>query len=420
MLDHFLRRKDEPIVQSSLDTDFYKFSMGQGIFHRHGSVPVQFALTNRTAKVILPNFIDIGELREQLDHVRTLSFNKTELHYLRGTNEYNERMFKEDYLQFLGELRLPEYFLEKQGDKYVLQFPGKWSEVTYWEMPGLEIINQLYNEALLKPLSRFEQETVFAEGIRRLMEKIKKLKARPDITFTDFGTRRRFSRSWQDYVVGALAEELPRTSFLGTSNTYLAAKHGILPMGTNAHEEDMAMSGIMHGSDDEIRNSHQKVLQEWWEEYGWALSIALTDTYGTDFFFKDMTYEQARDWKGLRHDSGDPFKFGDRAIAFYQHYGIDPREKLLVFSDGLDVDTIIRLADYFAGRIKVTFGWGTNLTNDLGFPAISIIIKLLESNGHGTVKLSDNLAKAMGKPEDIERFKRIFGYTGTTYEKVRY
>ena len=191
-------------------------------------------------------------------------------------------------------------------------------------------------------------------------------------------------------------------------------------MGTNAHEEDMAMSGIMHGSDDEIRNSHQKVLQEWWEEYGWALSIALTDTYGTDFFFKDMTYEQARDWKGLRHDSGDPFKFGDRAIAFYQHYGIDPREKLLVFSDGLDVDTIIRLADYFAGRIKVTFGWGTNLTNDLGFPAISIIIKLLESNGHGTVKLSDNLAKAMGKPEDIERFKRIFGYTGTTYEKVRY
>ena len=191
-------------------------------------------------------------------------------------------------------------------------------------------------------------------------------------------------------------------------------------MGTNAHEEDMAMSGIMHGSDDEIRNSHQKVLQEWWEEYGWALSIALTDTYGTDFFFRDMTYEQARDWKGLRQDSGDPFKFGDKAIAFYQQHGIDPREKLLVFSDGLDVDTIIRLADYFAGRIKVTFGWGTNLTNDLGFPAISIIIKLLESNGYGTVKLSDNLAKAMGKPEDIERFKRIFGYTGTTYEKVRY
>jgi nicotinate phosphoribosyltransferase len=197
-------------------------------------------------------------------------------------------------------------------------------------------------------------------------------------------------------------------------------KHDLLPMGTKAHEMDMALSGIMHGNDDEIRASHNKVLQDWWEEYGEGLSIALTDTYGTDFFFRDMAPQQAREWKGLRQDSGDPFEFGEKAIEFYKRCEVDPREKLIVFSDGLDVETIVKLADSLANRIKVTFGWGTNLTNDLGFPALSLIVKLMESNGYGTVKLSDNLAKALGNAEDVERFKHIFGYTGTMYKEVKY
>jgi nicotinate phosphoribosyltransferase len=176
----------------------------------------------------------------------------------------------------------------------------------------------------------------------------------------------------------------------------------------------------MAQSDDTIRASHNRVLREWWEEYGVGLSIALTDNYGTDFFFRDMTAEQARVWKGLRQDSGDPMAFGEKAIAFYERHGIDPREKLIVFSDGLDLGTIVKLADHFAGRIRVSFGWGTNLTNDVGFEALSLVIKVIEAHGHPTVKLSDNLAKATGEAPDIEHFKRIFGHTVTTFEECRY
>lgn len=409
-----------PIIESLLDNDFYKFTMGQVVFKRHPNVQVRFALKNRTRGVRLADFIREKDLRAELNHVRSLRFTKTELHYLRGTNEYSERMFCEPYLEFLGRLKLPPYELKKVDGNYILEFPGNWAEVMYWEIYALAIVNELYYRGVMSSLSKFEKDSVIAEGITRLAGKIKILRRRPDITFCDFGTRRRFSREWQDYIVKSLAEELPSTQFFGTSNTYLAMKHGILPMGTSAHEMYMGVSGVMRGSDEEILASHNKVLRDWWEEYGWGLSIALTDQYGTNFFFMDMTTEQAKNWKGLRQDSGDPFAFGEKAIAFYQRCGVDTREKLLVFSDGLDVGTIVKLADRFASRIKVTFGWGTNLTNDLGFSALSLIVKLMESNGQGTVKLSDNLAKALGKPEDIERLKKIFGYTGTEYKEVRY
>lgn len=408
------------IVESLLDDDFYKFTMGQVVFNYYREVPVKFAFRNRTKGIKLAEIIREEDLRQELDHVRTLRFTKSEIHYLRGTDEYGDRMFGEPYLQFLTNLTLPPYVLRKIDGNYELEFLGKWSEAMYWEIHALAIINELYYRGLMNQLGRFERDTVYAQGTLRLAEKIKILRERSDITFCDFGTRRRFSREWQDYVVKMLAQELPETQFLGTSNTYLAMKHAILPMGTAAHEMDMGVSGIMHENEDTIRASHNKVLQDWWQQYGEGLSIALTDTYGTDFFFQDMTYEQARNWKGLRQDSGDPLEFVDKTLAFYQGHGIDPREKLIVFSDGLDIETIIKLADYCKDRIKCTFGWGTNLTNDLGLKALSLIVKLMESNGHGTVKLSDNLAKALGIPEDVERFKQIFGYTGITYEEVRY
>jgi nicotinate phosphoribosyltransferase len=216
-----------------------------------------------------------------------------------------------------------------------------------------------------------------------------------------------------------LAEELP-SQFLGTSSTESALLHGLVPMGTSAHELTMVMSGIMHDSDDLIRASHNRVLQDWWDLYGWGLSVAVTDTYGSEFFFRDMDAKQARAWKGLRHDSGDPFEFGEKAIRFYEGHGIDPREKLLIFSDGLELPTILALSRRFHGRIKLSYGWGTNLTNDLGFEPISIVVKAVEANGHRTVKLSDNLAKATGSREDIERFKRIFGHSHEREEAVRY
>jgi nicotinate phosphoribosyltransferase len=408
-----------PIIQSLLDLDFYKFTMGQLVFLKYREVPVVYSLVNRSREVRLAELIDEGELREELDHVRSLRLNNSELHYLRGTNEYGERMFREGYLEFLRGLHFPPYELEEVDGSFRLQFRGDWARCIYWETVALSIVNELYYRSLMKPLSRFERDLVFARGKMRLAEKIRLLRRQPEISFVDFGTRRRFSREWQHYVDRTLAEELPH-QFLGTSSTESALLHGLVPMGTSAHELTMVMSGIMHDSDDLIRASHNRVLQDWWELYGWGLSVAVTDTYGSEFFFRDMGPEQARAWKGLRHDSGDPFEFGERAIRFYQDLGIDPREKLLIFSDGLELSTIFALNRRFRDRVKLSFGWGTNLTNDMGFEPISIVVKAIEANGHRTVKLSDNLAKATGSREDIERFKRIFGHSHEREEAVRY
>lgn len=409
-----------PIITSLLDIDFYKFTMGQLVFHRYPNVPVRYAFKNRTARVRLADFISEDELREELDHARTLRFNNSELHYLRGTNEYGDRMFAEDYLGFLRGLRLPEYHLERTGGTFSLEFPGKWSEAIYWETIALSIINELYYRSLMSGLgSRFDRDVICAKGKLKLAEKIAKLRWRPGIKFSDFGTRRRFSKEWQDYVVGVLVEKMPE-QFLGTSNVDLALKYGVVPMGTSAHEMFMAMSGIMHGSDEEIRASHNKTLRDWWDEYGRGLSIALTDTFGSDFFFSDMAKKQAREWKGLRQDSGEPITFGEKAIQFYKKHGIDPKTKLLIFSDGLDVPEILKIHGHFAGEIAISFGWGTNLTNDLSFNPLSLVVKIVEANGHGTVKLSDNLAKAIGAPEDVKRFKQIFGYAGGMYQECRY
>lgn len=408
------------IIKSLLDVDFYKFTMGLLVFLKYRNVDVRYGFTCRTKDVSLGKVIDFRKLKDELDQVFRRQFNNSELYYLRGTNEYQKRMFGEEYLNFLKSLQLPKYDLRVEDDNLKLEFEGNWSEAIYWETIALSIINELYYQAQLEKMSAFEREVIFSQGRIRLMEKIKILKNRPDIKFIEFGTRRRFSRDWQDYVVSVLANELPRSQFLGTSNTYLAMKYGLVPMGTSAHELYMAYTGIYHGSDDEIRNSHNKSLQEWWDLYGYGLSVALTDTFGSDFFFRDMTEEQAHNWKGLRQDSGDPIEFGEKAIKFYQNYGIDPREKLIIFSDGLDIRMIIKLADHFKGRIKVSFGWGTNLTNDLGLKPLSMVIKLIESNGYGTVKLSDNLAKATGNHKDVERFKKIFGHTVTMNEATTY
>lgn len=407
------------IITSLLDIDFYKFTMGQLVLHRYPDVLVRYAFKNRTSSVKISEFVSEEDLRHELDEARKLRFNNSELHYLRGTNEYGGRMFEEDYLEFLRGFELPEYRLEVVDGELVIEVAGRWCETIYWETIILAIVNELYNDALMSRLSRFEREAVQAEGILRLKRKIKKLRAKPKLRFSEFGTRRRFSGEHQDYVVGVLAEEIPE-QLLGTSNVLLAMKHGLLPMGTSAHEMPMTMTGIMHGSDDEILASHNRALQDWWDEYGWGLSIALTDTFGTDFFFRDMTKEQAHDWKGLRQDSGDPMVFGKKALAFYEGHGVDPKDKLLIFSDGLDVDTMIRIHGEFSEAIGVTFGWGTNLTNDVGFAPLSLVVKIVEANGHGAVKLSDNMAKAIGSSEDIERFKRIFGHTDTTFEECKY
>ncbi len=423
---------DRPIIQGPLDIDFYKFTTGQFIHHRYPDVQATFGFVNRS-NVRLADCVDAGELREQLSEARkVVRFGNSDLHYLRGTNEYGERMFKEPYLGFLRDLRLPSYDLEVVDGNFRLEFSGVWAEVSYWETIALAIVAELYGRSLMKGLSRFERELVFAEGRMRLARKIRALRQYidevrasgaadddPVITIVDFGTRRRFSFGWQREMVQTLAEELPQ-QFRGTSNVKLAADHNLLPMGTSPHEPQMIMAAIVGDDDEAVMASQQRFLDEWWDEYGWGLSIALPDTFGSDFFFRTARPDFARNWKGLRWDSGDAIDFGERAIRFYKDHGVDSREKLLIPSDGLEVDSIVKLARNFRGRITTSFGWGTNLTNDLGFKALSIVIKAMSANGRGTVKLSDNLAKATGRPEDIKRYKRIFGYTNAWREECRY
>ncbi|MDD4931774.1 MAG: nicotinate phosphoribosyltransferase [Candidatus Colwellbacteria bacterium] len=398
------------IINSLLDIDFYKFTMGQFILLNHSGTPVRFALKNRTTSIRLPESIDMIELTCQLDHVRKLRFTNTELHYLRGTNEYQDRMFCEKYLEFLKNLRLPPYRIDiDEKGQFILEFPGMWEEVTYWEIYALSIINELYFRSLMKGLSVFAKDCIRAKGVKRLETKIRELRKYPALKFTDFGTRRRFGREWQEYVVKSISEELPG-QFIGTSNTKLAETLSLTPMGTSAHELPMVLSGIMYDSDESIRASHHRALIEWWDLYGQGLSIALPDTFGTDFFFETFSKEQAEKWKGLRQDSGDPFAFGYKTISFYDKMGIDSLKKMIVFSDGLEMDKMIRLFLKFNKVINVSFGWGTNLTNDLGFPALSLVVKPIEACGHPLVKLTDNIQKAMGNPEDIEKFRKIFSY----------
>ncbi len=403
-----------PIIESLLDLDFYKFNMGQVAWRQYPEVEVAYALTNRTKGVNLAEIIPEKSLREELDHVRSLSFTSAEIDYLASQRCGQRPLFNPTYLQFLPKVRLPGYELKYQAKGIELGTKGRWPKAIYWETMMLSILTELYHRQI-----GGDGATLLAEGRNRLESKINLLAKQPDITFSDFGTRRRYSRQWQEEVVLTLKDHLPG-QFRGTSNVALAMKYGLEPIGTCAHEMDMVVAALGHESDEAIRKAHNQVLQDWWDEYGWELSIALTDTFGTDFFFRDMTAEQARNWKGLRQDSGDPFAFGERAIAFYESHSINPLTKLIVFSDGLDVWTIMALANSFAGRIKVTFGWGTNLTCDLGPKALSLVIKAILANGYPTVKLSDNLAKALGLLAEVERYMRIFGYTRTWRQECTY
>lgn len=406
------------IIHSLLDIDYYKLTMGQVAFRYFLNVPVAYAFMNRTRGICLPAFVDEDELRAELAGVQTLKFTTDELDFLRESAHIPRGLFSEEFLGFLARLRLPDLAVAAEGPTFRIEVEGAWPEAILWETLILSVVTELYQRSLLRQRG-ISVQAAWAEGERRLARKIELIRQEPRIQFSDFGTRRRFSRDWHGHVLGILAGELP-DQFIGTSNVLLARELGLRPIGTIAHEMDMIFSGIFHGSDDEIRASHRKVLEVWWEQYGEAMSIALTDTYGSDFFFQNFTPDQARAWRGLRHDSGDPIAFGEKAIAFYQGLGIDPRTKQLVFSDGLEVETMRKVVRRLGDRVQVLFGWGTNLTNDVGFDPPSLIVKPIRSCGHGVAKLCDNLDKATGSPEDIERLMRIFGYPevprlGVTY-----
>jgi nicotinate phosphoribosyltransferase len=406
--------KIDPIVRSLIDNDFYKLLMCQSVFRNHPDTDVTFSLINRTKTVRLAELVDEGELREQLDHIRSLSLTRGESTWLRGNTFYGKRqMFRPDFMEWFENLRLPPYHLEKRDGQYELTFEGKWPEVMLWEISALAVIMELRSRAVLDSMGRFELQVLYARAMTRVWEKVEHLRDVDDLRIADFGTRRRHSYLWQDWCVQAMQEGLGR-KFIGTSNCHIAMKRDIEAIGTNAHELPMGYSAIAEG-DEALRQAPYQVLADWHEEHDGNLRIILPDTYGTIGFLEHAP-DWLAGWTGIRIDSGDPATGAEIAIKWWKDHGQDPRDKLVIFSDGLDVEKIVELHRQFEGRVRASFGWGTLLTNDFrglepsgGLDAFSLVCKAVSANGKPTVKLSDNPRKAMGPATEIERYKRVFG-----------
>lgn len=404
----------DPIVRSLIDTDFYKLLMCQSIFRNKPDTSVTFSLINRSSKVRLAELIDEGELREQLDHVRSLSLTRGESTWLRGNTFYGKRqMFRSDFMEWFEALRLPAYHLEKRDGQFELTFEGKWPEVMLWEIPALAVLMELRSRAVLKNMGKFELEVLYARAMARIWEKVERLRLLPGLKLADFGTRRRHGFLWQDWCVQALQEGLG-DKFTGTSNCRIAMRRDIEAIGTNAHELPMVYAALAQ-TDAELAQAPYQVLADWHEEHDGNLRVILPDTYGTAGFLKNAP-DWLASWTGIRIDSGDPAVGAETAINWWKERGEDPTEKLVIFSDGLDVAEIEKLYAQFHGRVKVSFGWGTMLTNDFrglvpndALAPFSLVCKAISANGRPTVKLSDNPSKAMGPADEIARYKRVFG-----------
>ena len=406
--------KIDPIVRSLIDTDFYKLLMCQSVFRNKPDTQVTFSLINRSKHIRLADLIDEGELREQLDHVRSLSLTRGESTWMRGNTFYGKRaMFSPEFMDWFEKLRLPPYQLEKRDGQYELTFEGSWPEVMLWEIPALAILMELRGRAVLGTMGRFELQVLYARAMTQLWEKVDKLRPLEGLRVADFGTRRRHSFLWQDWAVQAMREGLG-DNFLGTSNCLIAKNRDLEAIGTNAHELPMVYSALAK-DDAALAHAPYDVLSDWHEEHSGNLRIILPDTYGTQGFL-DRAPDWLAGWTGIRVDSGDPATGAETAIKWWKSRGEDPLEKLVIFSDGLDVDKIVELHRQFQGRTRVSFGWGTMLTNDFkglvdddALAPFSLVCKAVSANGRPTVKLSDNPNKAMGPKAEIERYKRVFG-----------
>jgi nicotinate phosphoribosyltransferase len=403
----------DPVVRSLLDTDFYKLLMLQTVFRRHADVRVVFSLINRSDDVPLARLIDEADLRAQLDHIRGLRLSRGESTWLRGNTFYGKRqMFSSEFMAWLEEFRMPDYRLERRGDQYELTFEGSWPEVMMWEIPALAVLMELRSRAVIKGMGYFELQVLYARAMTRVWGKIERLRELPDLRISDFGTRRRHGFLWQDWCVQAMIEGLG-PKFLGTSNCLIAMRRDLEAIGTNAHELPMVYAALAEG-DADLLEAPYRVLENWHTDYDGNLRVILPDTYGTKGFLERAPGWLAS-WTGIRIDSGDPVEGAETAIAWWESRGQEPREKLVIFSDGLDVEQIEALYARFHGRVKLGFGWGTLLTNDFrglapqdALAPFSLVCKAVSANGHPTVKLSDNPAKAVGPADEVARYKRVF------------
>ena len=422
-------RQLDPIVRSLLDTDFYKLLMAQFIHDRYATTQVSFGLNNRTTSVRLADIVPEAELRAQLDHVRTLRFQPNELIWIAGATFYGqERIFRPAFIEFLRGLQLPDYELRRVEGQYVLTFSGLWAETTWWEICALAIVSELRSRAGVRQRGAIELDFLYARAKSKLLAKLSSLRRLEGLALSEFGTRRRHGFLWQEWVVLAMAEVLG-PAFVGTSNAYLALKHGLDAKGTNAHELPMVLAALAR-DDAALKASQYDLLAQWQEAYSGNLLVALPDTFGTTQFLEGAPAWLATDWRGYRPDSKPPIEAGDELIAWLRGQGVDPLARFALFSDGLDVridgfeahgDDIGDLHAYFAGRIGRAYGWGTNATNDFRgcdprgeklFDPISLVCKVVAADGRPAVKLSDNYGKASGPAAEVARYRRVFGDAG--------
>jgi nicotinate phosphoribosyltransferase len=372
------------IIESLLDTDLYKFTMMQVVLHQFPGAQVEYRFKCRNPGIDLTP--DVDRMREEIRALCTLRFTEDELDYLREL-----RFIKSDFVDFLGLFQLNTKYIqiEPAADRpgeIDVRIRGPWLHTILFEIPVLAIINELY-------FRRTVPVPDFAEGRHRLRRKIASIRDDPalsEVLIADYGTRRRFSRPWQDEVLRTLKSDLG-DNLAGTSNVMFARAQGLIPLGTMAHEYLQACQAL----GPRLRDSQTYAFETWAREYRGDLGIALSDVYGMDAFLRDFDMYFCKLFDGARHDSGDPVQWGERLIAHYEENRVDPRTKTLVFSDALTFDRVIELYRRFQDRTRVRFGVGTHLTNDLGHTPLQIVIKMIRCNEQPVAKLSDSPEKNM-------------------------
>ncbi|MCC4603044.1 nicotinate phosphoribosyltransferase [Xanthomonas campestris] len=384
------------IIHSLLDTDLYKFTMMQAVLHQHPAAQVEYRFKCRTPGVDLAQCID--EISREIDALCRLRLREDEVDYLRGL-----RFIKPDFADFLALFHLDRKYLQLAAStthpgEIELTIRGPWLHTILFEVPLLAIINEVW--------FRNTSEPDFEEGRSRLRAKVSSLRSMPaGCKIADYGTRRRYSRHWHGELLPLLRDGLGE-QFVGTSNVYFAKHYGLTPLGTMAHEYLQAFQAL----GPRLRDSQVAALESWAREYRGDLGIALSDIVGLDAFLRDFDLYFCKLFDGMRHDSGDPFEWGERVIAHLQAHRIDPRTKVLVFSDGLNIDKVMQLYQHFHTRCRLAFGVGTSLTNDLGPTPLQIVIKMVRCNGQPVAKLSDSPGKSMCEDAGYLRYLRdVFG-----------
>lgn len=384
--------KLEPIITSLLDTDLYKFNMNQVMFHTHTDLIGEYHFKCRNEDVVFTEEM-FNEINEQIDHLCTLSFTKDELDYLRSI-----RFIKDDYVEFLRLWHPIRDYVETLLDEGILYIhvKGPLFSAMQFEIYLLEIVNEVYFRM------KYNYEHLRLSASDRLNEKIAAFKGSVySFKFAEFGCRRRLSREWEDEVVCRFATETK--NMVGTSNVYLAKKYNLIPIGTFAHEFVQMYQGIPKIP---LAYTNYYAMKDWYNEYKGDNGTALTDTITTDLFLLDFDRSMSNNFTGVRHDSGDPIRWGEKMIAHYKSYGIDPKTKTLLFSDSLDFDKAQVIYDYFSDKTKVSFGIGTFVSNDTMVEPLNIVIKLQYVNGNPVAKLSDAIGKTMCADPNYEEYLR--------------